>query len=181
MPDVCPSLTAVCDAICKVKPGGILLLYTIKEALPAELGVLCEQAKKDRFGACTLYTLTADEALFEFARANGSENVVLSRAEMIMQRVNDLQEPLQAMLAGAALPTDIYKVTALILQQTEEILLSIYDYLENDELPVRANNLKEAVLSYLVGIEGGFDLTDYREKLTQTSEFFFTAIQKEFS
>lgn len=179
--DACPTLTAVCDAICKVKPGGLFILYTIKEALPAELAGLCAQAQKDRFGTCTLYTLTADEALCEFAGTNGSENAILSRADMILQRVNDLQEPLQAMLAGAALPADVYLITALILQQTEEILLSIYDYLENDELPIRANNLKEAVLSYLVGIDGGFDLTDYRENLTQASESFFAAIQKEFS
>lgn len=178
--DTCPTLTAVCDAICKVKPGGLFLLYTIREALPAELTDLCKQAKKDSFGACTLYTLTADEALSAFAYANNSENVILSRAEMIMKRVNDLQEPLQAMLAGAALPSNLYTITALILQQTEEILLSIYDYLENDELPVRANNLKETVLNYRVGIDGGFDLTDYHKKMTQASEAFFAAIEQEF-
>lgn len=85
------------------------------------------------------------------------------------------------MLAGAALPDDARLIAAAILQQTEEILLSVYDFLENDELPIRANNLKEAILNYSVGINGSYDLTAYLEKLTQASETFFTAIQKEFS
>ena len=105
---------------------------------------------------------------------------VLSRAEEIEKRVSDLRGLTQAMLAGASLPEDTYTITAVILQQTEEILLSIYDYLENDELPILANALKEAVLNYYVGIDGGHDLTTYREKLSQASEAFFTAIEREF-
>lgn len=179
--DAFPSPAAVCDAICKVKPGGILILYTIKETLPAELTALCARAEKDSFSACTLYTLTVDETIMEYAHENGTEAFLLYRSAEITKRANDLQPLLQALLAGAALPDDARLIAAAILQQTEEILLSIYDFLENDELPIRANNLKEAILNYSVGINGSYDLTAYLEKLTQASETFFTAIQKEFS
>ncbi|MDE7232883.1 MAG: hypothetical protein K2N37_07415 [Lachnospiraceae bacterium] len=120
------------------------------------------------------------EALSEFAGTNSSENVVLSRAEEILKRAADLQNLIQAMLADASLPEDTYTITAVILQQTEELLLSIYDYLENDELPVLANALKEAVLNYYVGTGGGYDLTTYRQKLSLASETFFAAIEREF-
>ncbi|MDE5939961.1 MAG: hypothetical protein K2H37_12875 [Lachnospiraceae bacterium] len=178
--DACPAPAAVCDAINRIKPGGLLLLYTIKQALPAELTALCTQAQKDNFGSCTLYTLTVDDALMDFARANGSESFILLRAAEITRRVNDLQNLIQAMLAGAALPGDAYFIAVTILQQTEEILLSLYDYLEDDGLPVRANALKESVLNYYVGVCRQCDLTSYREKLTQFSEIFFDAVGKEF-
>lgn len=178
--DTCPALTAVCDAMEKVKSGGLILFYTLHGDLPSELGPLLEQAERDSFGSCTVYVLTMNEALSEFAGTSSSENVVLSRAEEILKRAGDLQNLTQAMLAGASLPEDTYTITAMILQQTEEILLSIYDYLENDELPVLANALKEAVLNYYAGIGGGHDLTTYREKLAHASETFFAAATREF-
>lgn len=178
--DAFPSLFAVCDAISKVRPGGLVLLYTIKETLPAELNGLCAHAEKDCFAHCMVYTLTVDGALSEFACANGSEPVILSRAEEVLKRVGDLKNLVQAMLTGSALPGDAYFIAVVILQQTEQILLSVYDYLENDELPVRANILKESVLNYYVGISRQCDLTSYREKLTESSETFFAAIAQEF-
>lgn len=178
--DTCPVLTAVCDAMEKIKTGGLLLFYTLRSNLPSELCPLLDRAEKDSFGSCTVYTLTMDESLFAFARSNSSENFILSRAEEIEKRVSDLRGLTQAILAGASLPEDTYTITAVILQQTEEILLSIYDYLENDELPVLANALKEAVLNYYTGVSGHYDLTTYTAKLTQASELFYTAIEAEF-
>lgn len=179
--DACPSLTAVCDAICKVKPGGILILYTIKEAFPAELAALCAQAKEERFGSCTLYTLTVDEALMEYAHGSDTEAFLLSRSAEVTKRVNDLQNLVQAVLEGAALTDDVWLIAAAILQQIEELLLSLYDFLEDDELPVRANALKEAILNYSAGISQHYDLISYRKNLTHASEVFFAAIEKEFS
>ena len=178
--DACPAPAAVCDAINKIKPGGLLLLYTVKQTLPPELAALCAQAQKDSFGSSTLYTLTVDGAIADFARADGAEAFVLSRAAEITRRVHDLQKLVQAMLAGAALPGDAYFIAVTILQQAEELLLSLYDYLEDDELPVHANALKESVLNYYVGGSRQCDLTSYREKLTQFSEIFFDAVGKEF-
>lgn len=178
--DTCPALTAVCDVMEKIKSGGLLLFYTLRSDFPSELDPLLDRAEKDSFGPCTVYALTMDESLSAFAQANSSENFILSRAEEVLKRVDDLQKLSQAMLADASLPEDTYTIAAVILQQTEEILLSIYDYLENDELPVLANALKEAVLNYYVGIDGGHDLTTYREKLSQASETFFAAIEREF-
>lgn len=178
--DTCPSLAAVCDAINKVKPGGLLLLYTVKESLPPELAPLCAQAQKDSFVSCTLYTLTVDEALMDFARENSAEASVMTHAAEITRRVNDLQNLIPAILSNAVLPDDAYFIAVTILQQTEEILLSIYDYLENDELPVLANVLKEAVLNYYMGVSGQYSLDTYRGKLTQSSELFFSAMEQEF-
>lgn len=178
--DTCPALAAVCDAMEKVRLGGLILLYTLKDAPPADLTPLCGQAEKDSFDSCTVYALTMNETLLDFVRANSSENFLFSRVQEILQRVNDVRNPIQAMLSGSNLPSDVYRLVALVLQQTEEILLSIYDYLENDELPIQANALKEAVLNLYVGISGNFDITTYREKLTQSSETFFAAIDREF-
>ena len=179
--DTCPLKTAVCNAISKVKQGGLILLYTIKDALPTELNELCARAEKDSFGPCTVYVLTMDESLSDCARANGTDALIHSQAGEIATRVNDLQNLIQAMLAGASLPGDAYLIAVTILQQLEEILLSIYDHLSDDELPIRANTLKEAVLNYYVGINRHCDLTSYREKLTLLSENLFTAVKEEFS
>lgn len=178
--DTCPASAAVCDAINKIKPGGLLLLYTLKETPPAELAFLCTQAQKDNFGSCTLYTLTINEAVMHFAREHGTEAFVLTRSSELQRRAADLKNLVQAMLTGSALPGDAYFIAVVILQQTEEILLSVYDYLENDELPVRANILKESVLNYYIGISRQCDLTSCREKLTEASETFFAAIAQEF-
>lgn len=178
--DALPSLPAVCDAISKVKPGGLILLYTIKDPLPAELEELCAMGEKDSFGSCTVYAFTVDETLSAFALENGSAHVICSRAEEVLKRTGDLQNLISSMLSDTPLPGDAYFIAVLILQQTEEILLSLYDYLEDDGLPVHANVLKESVLNYYVGISRQCDLTSYREKLTQSSELFFAAIEREF-
>lgn len=178
--DTCPALTAVCDAIEKVKHGGLILLYTIKDTPPTELVPLCEQAETDRFGSCTVYTLTMDAALSDFAGANSSGAFIYAQTEELTKRVTDLQGLIRTMLAGASLPEDAYLIAASILQQTEEILLSLYDYLENDELPVLANSLKEAVLNYYTGVREHYDLTTYTEKMTQSSELLYAAIEAEF-
>lgn len=178
--DTQPSPAAVCDAMGKVRQGGLFLLYTLQDDQPAWLDSLCEKWEKDHLGPCTVYAFTVDEELSEFACANGSENVILSRAGEVLKRAGDLQNLVQAMLAGASLSKDVYSIAALILQQTEEILLSVYDYLENDELPILANALKEAVLNYYVGVSGQYDVTAYREKLIQSSEIFFSAVTAEF-
>lgn len=178
--DTCSALTAVCDAMEKVRPGGLILLYTLQDALPDWLVPLCQKAEKDNFSSCTVYALTMDEDPSAFAGANGSGSFVLSRAEEILKRAGDLRNLIQAMLAGAALPGDAYAIAALILQQTEEILLSVYDYLDDDDLPIHTNALKEAVLNYYVGVSGQYDSDTYRKKLTQSSEIFFTAIEREF-
>lgn len=177
--DTCPALAAVCDAIEKVKPGGLILLYTVKDSLPAELNALCAQAEKDSFGSCTVYALTMDETLADYVQTNSSEAFILSQVETLLQCVGDLQNLTGAMLAGSC-SADAYPIAVMILQQTEEILLSLYDYLEDDELPVRANALKEAVLNYYVGISSHCGLTTYVEKLTQSSEILYTSIKAEF-
>lgn len=178
--DTHPALTAVCDALKKVRQGGLFLLYTLQNTPPAQLIPLCEKGERDCLGPCTVYAFTVDEALSAFACANSSENLIFSRAEEILKRAGDLQNLVQAMLAGASLSEEVYSIAALILQQTEEILLSIYDYLENDALPVLTNALKEAVLNYYVGVSGQYEITTYREKLTQSSEAFFSAVNAEF-
>lgn len=178
--DTHPALTAVCDALKKVRQGGLFLLYTLQNTPPAQLIPLCEKGERDCLGPCTVYAFTVDEALSAFACANSSDHTILSRAEEVLKRAGDLQNLIPAMLAGASLSEEVYSIAALILQQTEEILLSIYDYLENDELPVLANALKEAVLNYYVGINGQYSLDTYREKLTQASELFFSAVETEF-
>ncbi len=178
--DTFPAPAAVCDAINRIKSGGLLLLYTVKETVPADLAALCAKAKKDSFGPCTLYSLTVDEAVMDFAHENGSEAFVLARASEITRRADDLQNLVQAMLADTALPDDAWFIAVTILQQTEELLLSLYDYLENDELPVHANALKEAVLNCYVEMCRPCGLTAFRDKLTQSSELFFTAVEQEF-
>ncbi len=178
--DTCPSLTAVCDAMEKVKSGGLILLYTLQDSLPAALSLIDEKAQKDQFGPCTVYTLHMDESLFSFVRANNSQNFIFSYAGEILKCTETLYNLIQTILDKSPCPEEACSTAPILLQNTEEALLSIYDYLENDELPLLANALKEAVLNYHTGICGGFDLTAYREKLTQASRLFFSSIEKEF-
>jgi len=178
--DACPSLTAVCDAMEKVKSGGLILLYTLQDSLPASLSPFAQTAQKDQFGSCTVYTLYMDESLFSFVQANNSQNFIFSCAGEILKCTDTLYNLIQAILDNNLCSKEACSAAPILLQNTEEALLSIYDYLENDELPIQANALKEAVLNYHIGISGGFDLTAYREKLTQTSRLFFSSIAKEF-
>lgn len=178
--DTCPAPAAVCDAASKVKPGGLFLLYTLQETLPAEPAVLYAQAEKDSFGSCTVYTLPIDTVLADFARKNGTEAFLLSQSAEITKRVGDLKGLISAVLAGEPLPEDAYLIATVILQQIEELLLSLYDYLEDDELAVRTNRLKEGFLNYFAGTWCHNDTTTYRKKLTSLSEDFLAAIEREF-
>jgi len=178
--DTCPALTAVCDAMEKVKPGGLILLYTLGDTMPTALSLIDEKAHKDHFGSCTVYTLHMDEALSSFVQANNSKNFIFSYAGEILKNAKDLYNLIQTILDKKPCTEKTCTASSILLQNTEEALLSIYDYLENDELPILANALKEAVLNYHAGVCGGFDLTTYRERLTQASHLFFSSMKKEF-
>lgn len=178
--DTCPGLAAVCDAMEKVKPGGLILLYTRQGNLPEELAPLYERAEVDSFDSCTVYALTMDETLSAFVRANSSEPFLLSCIEEVLQHAGNLKNLITAILGEGSCSKDTYMIAAILLHKTEEVLLALYDYLENDELPIHVNALKEALHNYYTGICGGPHLTTYREKLKQLSSLFFTSIEKEF-
>ncbi len=178
--DASPLLTAVCDAIEKVRPGGIFLLYTAKGTLPAAFSALCAQAETDNFSSCTVFRFSVNDALLTFAGENGTTAYVSSYAEKIFAALDDLRNLLRKMTADPSLAADGFTYAALLLQQTEENLLALYDYLENDALPILTNRLKEGVLDLAAAAGNGFDTAAYREKLTQSSEEFFTALEKEF-
>lgn len=178
--DVCPALQAVCDALRKVRKGGRFLLYTIQEKPPAELAPLLDLAKKDCFSSCTVYRLTIDEALLSFALAQGTEAFLLAGREELLRRAGDLQNLTRALAADPAFPKQGLLMATALLQQTEEILLTLTDHLKNEHLPLLANALKEAVLDYALGGGAGAAPDVYRRKLTEASENFFAAVSAEF-
>lgn len=177
--DTAPILRAVCDAIEKVRIGGIFLLYTNNDTLPAEIFSLCAQAEKTVFSFCAVYRFSVNDALLSFAGENGTSAFVSSHAQKIFIILDELRKLLQTMVDGATLPADDYTYAAALLQQTEENLLSLYDYLEDDELPILTNRLKEAVMD-LAAAAGAPEASGYRKNLTRLSECFLTSLEKEF-
>lgn len=178
--DACGALQAVCDGMTKVRPGGTVLLYTRHAGLPEELHALCALAHRESFQSCTVYTLTIDDALADYAGQNSSTAFISAQTEALLVRVNDTARLTQAMRNPASCPPDAYPYAIHLLDQTEAILLTLYDYLHDTELPVRANALKEAVMNYYIGIARHYDLQTYLHKLDLAAEAFYAAIETEF-
>ncbi|MBD5457955.1 MAG: hypothetical protein HDR27_05200, partial [Lachnospiraceae bacterium] len=75
---------------------------------------------------------------------------------------------------------DGYLYAVEMLWQIETALLDLYDALENPELPILANRLKEAAMDCFVGISGRADMQRYFHRMQQESRIFDEAMQAEF-
>ncbi|MCM1173812.1 MAG: hypothetical protein NC341_02040 [Blautia sp.] len=177
--DACESLRIVFDAASKVRNGGKLFLYTRKE-IPAELSDFLSHAEKSSFGLCALYAVTVDEEIHLAAQENNSEAAMMPSAGALLHQFEELKA-LMAMpeKQGKGSP-EIYLYIVELLWQMEKNLLALYDVLENPELPVCANSMKEAAMDCYIGISGQVSTRNYDNRMARESRIFMTAMEAEF-
>lgn len=175
--DVCEDLRTVCDAVSKIRRGGILFLYTRKDGVPAVLSGLLSHAQKRAFGSDTVYSITIDAGIRAFAEENNSEAAMVPLLNMLLDKFGELRELIPRLKADSI---DGYLYAVELSGQMETLLLDLYDALENPELPVLANGLKEAAMDCYIGIYGRTDMQRYFHRMLQESGTFDEAMQVEF-
>lgn len=175
--DVCEGLRTVCDAANKIRSGGTLFLYTQKDDVPAELsGLLC-RAKMRVFGSCAVYSVAMNADIRAFAEENSSEAAMVPRINVLLDKFGELRM-LIPLLKDDSIEGYLYAVE--LSGQMETLLLALYDALENPELPILANGMKEAVMDCYIGISGGNDMRRYFHRMQQEGKAFTEAMQAEF-
>ncbi len=181
--DVCDSLQTVCDAISKTRQGGTILLYTSSDTSidtsTGEAAQLLRHAVKTVFASCTLYLFTMNEELDSLVYPAAAETLVLAQTEGFPAQIQELKLITQHMEQGDNRPEDCLYAMELLVR-AEQVLLASYDYLENPGLPVSANALKEAIMDCYIGQCDGINTSVYPERLHQTAQTFYEAIEMEF-
>lgn len=173
------NIRTVCDAITKVRKGGILLLYTALDAPADDMAGLLHHAVKTAFSSCTLYTFTMEPSLCELLYPYSAEALVLTYTEELLTHAAKVNSLTQNILQGEYLPEDC-RYAMELLTTAEKDLLALYDYLEDPCLPVYANTLKEALMDCCIGLSDGTETQVYLDKLRLAAQIFFTAIESEF-
>lgn len=177
--DAVSETRTVCDAISKIRKNGILLLYTAAGALPDELMPFLNQAAVTSFASFSLYTVTADDALHALAEPDTAAAHVLDRVELFSARMQELTQLLQP--AETELPNREACLTAVgLLGQMEALLYAVYDYLEDQALPLYADLLKEAIADYCSRLDSPSDIPACADRLYQAARLFFDAAEAEF-
>lgn len=169
----------ICDAISKIRKNGILLLYTAAGTLPDELTPFLHRAVKTSFTSYSLYTVTVDDALHALAEPDTAAAHVLDRVELFSARMQELTQLLQP--AETELPNREACLTAVgLLGQMEALLYAVYDYLEDQALPLYADQLKEAIADYFSRLDSPSDIPACADRLYQAARLFFDAAEAEF-
>lgn len=180
--EACHGLQTICDAMTKVRRGGTVVLYTILDEPSADVSELLSYGAKTAFATCTLYTFTMDQALYDLIYPYSAEALVLAHTEGLFTQMEILSALTQNILEGTSSPEDcLYAID--LLRQAEKMLFACYDYLENPELPIHANTLKETVMDYYGELTDRADNRDsqmYLENLHLAAQNFYTAFDTEF-
>lgn len=178
--DTCASLQIICDAASKLRNGGKLLLYTKKDDVPEELSALLNHACKREFASCAVYSIKIDESVSSYAYENNSEAEIMPAAGLLIHKLGELKNLTSAMESGAECPLEAYPYAVELLSQMEGSLLDLYDVLENPELPVLANLLKEAVMDCYIGAAGRLEEGTYFDRMRRDARFFYEKMSAEF-
>ncbi len=180
--DACHDMQTICDAMTKVRRGGTVVLYTILDVPPGGVAELLSYGTRTAFASCTLYTFTMDQALYDLIYPYSAEALVLAHTEGLFTQMDMLSTLTRNMLEDASSPEDcLYAID--LLRQAEKMLFACYDYLENPELPIHANTLKEAVMDYYSVLADRADDRDrqlYLEHLHLAAQNFYAAFDAEF-
>lgn len=180
--DTCCDLQTICDAMTKVRKGGTILLYTTTDVPAGGVSELLGYSTRTVFSASALYVFTMDQALYNLIYPYSAEALVLTSTENLFTQMETLETLIRDMMAGNFRPEDCLCAIDL-LRQMEETLFASYDYLENPELPIYANTLREAVMDYYCAPEDAKNDSDtqiYLETLRLAAQTFYTAFDTEF-
>ena len=179
--DKCMNLQIICDAISKIRHGGKLFLYTKEDTVSEELTALPSHALKRSFGSCAVYSITVDDRVGSFAYENNTESEMASPAGALLGALETLKNLTTAMENNVECPLAAYLSAVELLWQIENHLLHLYDVLENPELPILANSLKEALMNCYICIANQLDAETYFERLHRESQAFYEKMDIEFS
>ncbi|MBD5458652.1 MAG: hypothetical protein HDR27_08795 [Lachnospiraceae bacterium] len=177
--DACEKMQTVYDAVSRIRNGGKLFLYTMKD-IPDELSVLPCNAEKRVFGSCTLYSVTIDSDINRFAQENNSESAIIPLVSVLLNKFGELRK-LSSIFEGQKKDlTEAYLYITELLWQIEAILIDLYDVLENPELPILANVMREAAMDCYIGICHRVDIKNYFNRMRKETQIFIEAMQAEF-
>lgn len=178
--DKCMELPVICDIISKIRYGGKLLLYTNNDIVPNWPDSLISRALKESFGSSTVYSITVDTELSSFACDNNSESEIIPSVGNLLNMLEELKKFTTVMENNTECPLEIYPAAVELLWQIEKYLIDLYDVLENPELPVFANQFREAIMNYYIGIANQFDAITYFDRMRREARVFYEKIGAEF-
>lgn len=178
--DRCMNLTIICDIISKIRHGGKLLLYTKNDSVPNWLDSLIGRALKRSFGSGAVYSITIDAELSSFACENNSESEMIPSVGNLLNMLEELKKLTAVMGNNTEYPLEIYPAAVELLWQIEKCLINLYDVLENPELPVFANQFREAIMNCYIGVANQFDVMTYFERMRREAQVFYEKMDAEF-
>lgn len=178
--DKCKDMQMICDAVSKIRYGGKLFLYTQKDDVPDKLNTLIHHALKSSLGSCAVYSVTIDADISTFAHENNFESEIMSSAGVLLSMLGELRDLTLMMENSEECPLEVYPSAVELLWQIEKHLLDLYDVLENPDLPVLANLLKEALMDCYIGTANQFDTRTYFDRLQQELLVFYEKMDAEF-
>lgn len=178
--DACMELPIICDIMSKIRYGGKLLLYTKNDIIPNELDELLNHAVKISFASSTVYSITVDAAISEFACENNSESNMMQYVSIVLDMLEELKKLTTALESSSECRLETYLSAVELLWQIEKYLINLYDILENPELPVLANLFREALTDCYIAVANQSDITTYWDRLWKEAHIFYERMGIEF-
>lgn len=178
--DACRELKIICDALSKIRVGGKAFLYTVKDDGQDALSGLLSYAEKKTFGSCVLYSITVDTDVSAYAFESNSEAAILPSITAVLGKFEELGNLTPAMKNPGGAPLEIYPYAVGLVDEIEKTFLALYDVLENPQLPILANALKEALMDCYIGLSNRFDVQTYFDRMWREMEAFCAAMEAEF-
>lgn len=178
--DRCVDLTIICDIISKIRCGGKLLLYTKSDSVPNWLDLLISRALKRSFGLGVVYSITIDAELSSFACENNSESEMIPSIGNLLNMLEELKKLTFIMEKDTDCPLEVYSTAVELLWQMEKQLITLYDVLENPELPILTNLFREALMDCYIGTASQFDVKTYFDRMWREARTFYEKMETEF-
>ncbi|MBD5522359.1 MAG: hypothetical protein HDR03_14240 [Lachnospiraceae bacterium] len=178
--DVCNEMITICDIVSKIRIGGKVFLYTIKDSEWDCLSGLFSYAKKNILNSCVLYSITVNADVSTFAFENNSEALILPLVNDLLNNYEEIKNLMPVMKRPDERPLEVYPYAIEIIGKMERMFLELYDVLENPDLPVFANTLKEALMDLYIGLSNGVDVQTYFDRMCREMENFCAMIEMEF-
>ena len=178
--DVCNEMRTICDIVSKIRIGGKVFLYTIKDNAWDCLSGLLSYAEKIILNSCVLYSITVNAEVSTFAFENNSEALILPLVDDLLNKFEEIKNLTPTMKRPDECPLEVYPYAIELMGKMENMFLELYDVLENPDLPVLANTLKESVMDFYIGLSNGFDVQTYFDRMCREMENFCAMMEIEF-
>lgn len=178
--DICMDLTIICDIISKIRRGGKLFLFTIRDDVPNEMAELIDRALKSSFGSNVVYSITVDDDISLFACENNSESGLMPSVGILLNMFEELKKLTAIIERNTECLLEVYPTAVELLWKMEKQLIILYDALENPELPILTNLFREALMDCYIGEVGQFDKRTYFDRMWRKAQTFYEKMETEF-